>query len=124
MAVPVEIGKTLQELPDDALVTVVHMMNRFLRYSIAVKAYDSLLEEGKEPAEKGPTHEIALDILRKIERAAGSPISEIENDEIEDYIQSIDELLWQRITQRTFNQKKAKELLSSLRQGTRKRPPR
>jgi hypothetical protein len=124
MAVPAEIYKTLQDLPDDALVTVVHLMNRFLRHSIAVKAYEELRKAGKEPAETGPAHEIALEILRKIESAAGSPINKMENDRIEDYVKSIDRLLWQRIGQRTFSGKRAEELLSSLRRGTRKRASR
>jgi pimeloyl-ACP methyl ester carboxylesterase len=121
MAVLTEIDQILEGLSDDALVTVVHLMNRFLRHSIAVKAYDDFRKAGKGPAETDPTHDIALRILREIERTSGAPINELEDTVIQYYVSSIDQLLWQRIGQRTFDTKKAEELLSSLRRGTRKR---
>src|SRR4051794_26199916 len=100
MSVSTEIDQTLQGLPDDTLVTVVHLMNRFIRHSISTKTYDELRDAGGEPAATGLAHDIALGILREIEREAGAPINELKDDRIEIYITSIDRILWERVGQR------------------------
>jgi hypothetical protein len=117
MVVSDEITQTLLALPDDTLVSVVHLINRFLRHSLSIKAYDQLRKDYAETVEAGLAHDVALGILREVERVTGSPLNNLGDTRTREIIDEIDRILWERVGRQTLDANEAGVLLQSLRKN-------